>query len=127
MMHILIVDDEADTHFLYNLKLKKIFARQEDFKLISFLNAKECLDYLKSPETPPVDLIMSDLNMPGMDGFEFLQEVRHISKTLPFYIVSAYEAAQFRKRAEALGAQRFFSKPVNFDALNKAMSTDLFK
>lgn len=125
MIHIVIVDDEADTHLLYKLKFKKFFASLGDLKLVSFLSAKDCLEYLKKSDTPHVDLIMSDINMPDMDGFELLQEVRKFDKDLPFYVVSAYESTEFRTKAENLGAQRFLSKPVDFNALNEALRTDL--
>lgn len=125
MIHILIVDDEADTHLLYKLKLKKLFGSISDLKLVSFLSAKECLEYLKRTDTPPVDLILSDINMPEMDGFELLSEVRKSHKILPFYVVSAYESTDYRAKAEALGAQRFLSKPVDFAVLTEALKTDL--
>lgn len=125
MIHIVIVDDEADTHLLYKLKFKKFFALLGDLKLVSFLSAKDCLSYLRRADTPHVDLIMSDINMPEMDGFELLQEVRKFDPTMPFYVVSAYESTEFRTKAESLGAQRFLSKPVDFNALNEALKVDL--
>ena len=125
MIHLVIVDDEADTHLLYKLKFKKFFASQGDLKLVSFLSAVDCLNYLRRPDTPPVDLILSDINMPDMDGFELLQEVRQFNPNVLFYMVSAYESSEFRNRAEQLGAQRFLSKPVDFNILGEALKTDL--
>lgn len=125
MIHIVVVDDEADTHLLYKLKFKKFFAALGGVRLVSFLNALDCLSYLRIADTPKVDLIMSDINMPEMDGFELLQEVRKMYPTMPFYVVSAYESSEFRSRAEQLGAQRFLSKPVDFHALGEALKTDL--
>jgi len=125
MIHIVTVDDEADTHLLYRLKLKKFFAPRGDVKLVSFLSGKDCLNYLNRSDTPHVDLIMSDINMPEMTGFELLQEVRKIEKTVVFYMVTAYGSFEFRTKSKALGAQRFFSKPVDFNALNDALTTDL--
>ncbi|MFM6930069.1 MAG: response regulator [Bdellovibrio sp.] len=125
MIHIVIVDDEADTHLLYKLKFKKFFASQGEVHLVSFLSAADCLNYLRLKDTPPVDLIMSDINMPDMDGFELLQEVRKFNLNVPFYIVSAYESSEFRNRAEQLGSQRFLSKPVDFNALGEALKIDL--
>ncbi|MEK2689269.1 response regulator [Bdellovibrio sp. GT3] len=124
MIHIVVVDDEADTHLLYKLKFKKFFADLGGVKLVSFLSALDCLNYLRVADTK-VDLIMSDINMPEMDGFELLQEVRKSNTTLPFYVVSAYESSEFRNRAEQLGAQRFLSKPVDFHALGEALKSDL--
>jgi two-component system response regulator YesN len=125
MIQIVIVDDEADTHLLYKLKLKKLFANRSELNLVSFLNATDCLDYLKKSDTPPVDLVLSDINMPGMDGFELLREVRKFDKKILFYMVSAYESSEFRNKAESLGAQQFISKPVDFSSLVDILRRDL--
>lgn len=125
MIHIVIVDDEADTHLLYKLKFKKLFAHWGELHLTSFLNAPECLDFLKTPEGARVDLILSDINMPGMDGFELLQEVKARQINAPFYMISAYESSEFRNKAESLGATRFLSKPVDFSNLGDAVRQDL--
>jgi YesN/AraC family two-component response regulator len=125
MTHIVIVDDEADTHLLYKLKLKKLFLAWGDVNLTSFLKATECLAYLKDPNSPKVDLILSDINMPEMDGFELLQEVQKLNKSTPVYVVSAYESNEFKHKAQNLGAARFLSKPVDFSALGEALKSDL--
>lgn len=125
MIHIVIVDDEADTHLLYKLKFKKIFANSGNLNLISFLNAPDCLRYLQRSDIPQVDLIMSDINMPEMDGFELLQKVHSMNSKIPFYMVSAYESPEFRIKADNLGATRFFSKPVDFHMLGDMLRTDL--
>lgn len=126
MTHIVIVDDEADTHMLYKLRFKKIFPNiGENLKLVSFLSARECLDYLQNPETPKVDVVLSDINMPEMDGFSLLKQIRALNPQLPVYMVSAYESADFRQKALQLGASRFLSKPVDFTALRQMLLTDL--
>jgi two-component system response regulator YesN len=125
MTHIVIVDDEADTHLLYKLKLKKLFSAWGDVSLTSFLKATDCLAYLKNSENPKVDLILSDINMPEMDGFELLQEVKRLGLDMPVYVVSAYESSDFKNKAHSLGAARFLSKPVDFNALGEALRSDL--
>ncbi|WII72666.1 response regulator [Bdellovibrio sp. 22V] len=125
MIHIVIVDDEADTHLLYKLKFKKLFANLGDLNLVSFLNAPDCLQYLNRADIPKVDLILSDINMPEMDGFELLQKVHEKNSQIPFYMVSAYESPEFRLKAENLGATRFLSKPVDFHLLGDMLRTDL--
>lgn len=125
MINILIVDDEADTHLLYKLKFKKLFANLGELNLVSFLNAPDCLKYLERSDVPPVDLILSDINMPDMDGFELLQKVHEKKPKLPFYMVSAYESPEFRIKADSLGATRFLSKPVDFHLLGDMLKKDL--
>ncbi|MEN0057564.1 MAG: response regulator [Bdellovibrio sp.] len=125
MIHILIVDDEADTHLLYKLKLKKIFHNVAELNITSFLNAADCLSYLHRNDIPPVDLLLSDINMPQMDGFEFLAEVNILNVPFPIYMISAYESPDFRKRADDMGALRFLSKPVDFRSLGELMKQDV--
>lgn len=124
MINIVVVDDEADTHLLYKLKFKKLFAGIDDLHLVSFLGAAECLNFLNKENPPSVDLILSDINMPKMDGFELLEQIRKIKKEIPVYIVSAYESSEYRSKAEALGAKRFISKPVDFRALGDMLKED---
>ncbi len=124
VINIVVVDDEADTHLLYKLKFKKLFADIDELHLTSFLGADECLNYLKKEEPPQVDLILSDINMPKMDGFELLSQIRRLKKEIPVYIVSAYESLEYRSKAEALGAKRFISKPVDFRALGDMLKED---
>lgn len=124
VINIVVVDDEADTHLLYKLKFKKLFAGIDDLHLTSFLGADECLSYLKNEEAPKVDLILSDINMPKMDGFELLSQIRQLKKEIPVYIVSAYESLEYRTKAESLGAKRFISKPVDFRALGDMLKED---
>lgn len=125
MIHIVIVDDEADTHLLYKLKFKKLFAQLGELNLVSFLNARDCLAYLNNSGHPPVDVILSDINMPEMDGFELLKQVRAEYPNIPVYMVSAYESPEFRTKADTLGALRFLSKPVDFHLLGDLLAKDL--
>lgn len=125
MTHIVIVDDEADTHLLYKLKLKKLFSSVGDLNLVSFMKGSDCIDYLRDKNSPPVDLILSDINMPEMDGFELLKEIKRINHDLPVYMVSAYESSEYKNRAKDLGAKRFLSKPVDFSLLGEALKSDL--
>lgn len=125
MIHIIIVDDEADTHLLYKLKFKKMFPENNELSLISFSNGLDCLKYLAQKPTPAVDLIMTDINMPEMDGFELLGKVHEQFPQIPVYMISAYESADFRKKAEQLGAAQFISKPVDFSRLLNCIQSEI--
>lgn len=125
MIQIAIVDDESDTHLLYKLKLKKLFANHGAWELISFLNAYDCIDYLSQNNPPKIDLILTDINMPGMDGFEFLEKVQALTVKIPVYMISAYESVEFRKKANKLGVAHFLSKPVDFHLLSHLVKKDL--
>lgn len=125
MIHIVIVDDEADTHLLYKLKFKKMFPESDQLNLISFSNGFDCLEYLKQNPTPTVDLIMTDINMPEMDGFELLGKVHKQFPHIPVYMISAYESSDFRNKAEQMGAAQFLSKPVDFSRLFNCIQSEI--
>lgn len=70
-------------------------------------------DILSSDSLMSVDIIISDLHMPGMNGLEFLKEVRRRCLVVPFVIMTAYATAEARVSATELGAYAFLSKPVD--------------
>jgi len=126
MLNVLLVDDEQDNHLLFRLKLKKHLADQE-YSLYSFESGQECLDFVsKNPEIK-IDLLLSDINMPHMDGFELIQSLKKIRPIDKIYMVSAYESQDHFDRATNLGASRYFPKPVDFQALVTAIREDVLK
>jgi len=62
-------------------------------------------------------VIVSDINMPGMDGLQLLDEVKQRFPELPVVMVTAYGDDERRRRASDLGAAEFLTKPVDFDTL----------
>ena len=66
-------------------------------------------------------MILSDINMPGMDGLELLREVRRLRPELPVLMVTAYGDDERRHRADELGAAAFLTKPVDFDQLKQQL------
>ena len=62
-------------------------------------------------------VILSDINMPGMDGLQLLGEIKERFPDLPVMMVTAYGDDERRRRASELGAAEFVSKPVDFDRL----------
>jgi CheY-like chemotaxis protein len=73
---------------------------------------------------PSVAVILSDINMPGMDGLQLLGEIKQHFPDLPVMMVSAYGDADRRRSADELGAADFLTKPVDF-ALLKAQLRQL--
>jgi CheY-like chemotaxis protein len=70
---------------------------------------------------PELIVILSDINMPGMDGLELLREVRRLRPELPVLMVTAYGDDERRQRADELGAAHFLTKPVDFDQLKQQL------
>jgi DNA-binding NtrC family response regulator len=66
---------------------------------------------------PELIVILSDINMPGMDGLTLLHEIKKRWPGLPVMMVTAYGDEERRRRAEEYGAADFIAKPVDFDFL----------
>jgi CheY-like chemotaxis protein len=76
----------------------------------------EALDRLAGEIQPTLVAVLSDINMPGMDGLELLAEIKQQFPDLPVMMVTAYGDNERRKRAADYGAAEF-TKPVDFDQL----------
>ncbi len=108
---ILVVDDEPD---LESLVLQK-FRRQIRDGLISFVFARDGVEALQSLEArPDVDLIVSDINMPRMDGLSLLQKLQEADDKKSTIIVSAYGDMSNIRTAMNRGAFDFLTKPIDF-------------
>lgn len=121
-MKILVVDDEKDTQALFEQR----FRRETKNRLIEFVFAfsgEEALEHLKKPEHKG-SLVLSDINMPGMNGFELLDQIRKLFLTPPpvVMMISAYGDAENMKMAKKLGADDFLTKPVNFTELKQKLN-----
>jgi CheY-like chemotaxis protein len=75
------------------------------------------LDRLAGEIQPTLIAVLSDINMPGMDGLELLAEIKQRFPNLPVMMVTAYGDDDRRRRARELGAFEFILKPVDFDQL----------
>ena len=75
----------------------------------------EALDRLGEEIEPTLIAVLSDINMPGMDGLELLGEIKQRRPDLPVIMVTAYGDDERRRRARELGASEFITKPVDFD------------
>lgn len=106
---ILIVDDEPRYRKLYEQVLTPLNVR--------VLQAQHVDEALAQIAGNDVDLIVSDVRMPGKSGIELLQEVRRTSPSLPFLLVTAYAEVREAVSALKLGAVDYLSKPLDLDEL----------
>jgi CheY-like chemotaxis protein len=84
-------------------------------------SGEQALDMVSGDIQPELIVILSDINMPGMDGLELLGEVKQRRPDLPVMMVTAYGDDERRRRASELGAFEFISKPVDFDRLKEQL------
>jgi len=112
---ILVVDDEPDVADLFRQRFRRE-VRQGTYVLHFAVSGEEALDELADGIEPPLIVILSDINMPGMDGLALLHEIRTRRPDLPVIMVTAYGDDE-RRRATEYGAAEFLTKPVDFDSL----------
>jgi len=115
---ILIVDDEADVAELFRQRFRRE-ARQGTYVLHFAASGEEALDKLSNGVRPELIVILSDINMPGMDGLTLLREIKQRRPDLPVMMVTAYGDDERRRRASEYGAAEFITKPVDFDLLKR--------
>jgi two-component system, response regulator, stage 0 sporulation protein F len=117
---ILIIDDEPDVAELFRQRFRRE-ARQGDYVLHFAFSAAEALERLASDFEPELIVILSDINMPGMDGLALLREIRARRPDLPVMMVTAYGDEERRRRAAEYGAADFLTKPIDFDFLKERL------
>lgn len=122
MAKILVVDDEEDLEILFRQKYRQKI-RSGEYEMFFALNGQQALDLLK--ENPDVDMVLSDINMPVMDGLTLLSNTKEKNPLLKTIIISAYGDMENIRKAMNLGAFDFVTKPVDFQDLEITMEKTL--
>jgi CheY-like chemotaxis protein len=113
---ILAVDDETDVADLFRQPIRRE-VRQGQYVLHFACSGEDALVKLAKGIEPQLIVILSDINMPGIDGLTLLQQVKERRPDLPVIMVTAYGDEERRRRASEYGAANFITKPVDFDFL----------
>jgi len=114
MTKILVVDDEEDLKVLIKQRFRQKI-RQNEYDFIFAENGKRALEKLN--EHADVDLVLSDINMPEMDGLTLLKKIGEQNYLLKTVIVSAYGDMENIRTAMNSGAFDFITKPIDFKDL----------
>ena len=109
MFKILVVEDDKDLN-----KTVCSFLNHSGYEVIGCLNANEGYDALTDNI---IDLIVSDIMMPGIDGFEFAANVRELNEDIPILFMTAKDDIVSKQRGFRIGVDDYMVKPVNFDEL----------
>ena len=118
MAKILVVDDEADLELLVKQKFRRKI-RENVYEFIFAQNGEEALQKVK--EHADLDIILSDINMPIMDGLTLLSHLPEANPMIKAVVVSAYGDMANIRTAMNRGAFDFVCKPVDFDDLDLTM------
>jgi CheY-like chemotaxis protein len=117
---ILVVDDEPDVAQLFRQHFRRE-VRQGDYVMHFAASGEQALERLNGEIEPQLIVILSDINMPGMDGLTLLHEIKQRFPNLPVMMITAYGDDERRRRASEYGAAEFITKPVDFDFLKQQL------
>lgn len=117
LKRILAVDDEPSMRRLLEISL-----RQAGYQPVVAANGKEALSLIKSEH---IDLVLSDLHMPSMNGLELLKAIRAESDFLPFIMVTAQGEIKTAVEAMKLGAEDYILRPFDLETLEVAIAKAL--
>jgi adenylate cyclase len=118
MTKILVADDEVDLEMLIKQKFRQKI-REQQYEFIFSINGNDALEKIK--QNPDIDIVLSDINMPEMDGLTLLSRLSESSPLIKTVIVSAYGDMENIRVAMNRGAFDFVTKPVNFEDLALTM------
>lgn len=119
-MKFLVVDDEHDVEALFRQRFRKEI-RSGLAELVFAFSGQEALDIIKSTNPPDIVYIFSDINMPGMSGFELLEKVKTDYPQIYVSMISAYGDTENYQKAKKIGAKEFFTKPIDFKNLREEL------
>jgi len=107
MFHILVVDDDKNTRMYFEAVLKN-----NGYTVTVAKNGEEALDVMDKEH---IDLVVLDIMMPKMDGYEFTMTLRECDNNLPILMVSAKQLPMDKNKGFAVGTDDYMTKPVNQD------------
>jgi len=105
MFHILVVDDDKNTRRLLQAVLEN-----DGYKVFTAENGEEALDVM---DRQHIDLVVLDIMMPKMDGYEFTSTLREGSNNLPILMVSAKQLPSDKKHGFLVGTDDYMTKPID--------------
>ena len=109
MFKILVVEDDADLN-----RSVCSFLNQSGYEATGCFNAEDAFDAMYDHV---FDLIVSDIMMPGIDGFEFVKSVREINEEIPILFMTARDDFDAKQRGYRVGVDDYMVKPIDLDEL----------
>lgn len=106
--NLLVVDDSATTRMLISLTLKK----EGVYRIVEVANGREAVDKLSAE---PVDCVLTDINMPQMNGLDLISYIRsqHRQPKLPIIVITTQGEEESRDKGMAQGANAYLTKPIS--------------
>lgn len=121
-MKVMIVDDEKDVQYLFQQRFRRE-RRAGQIELHFAFSGEEALEYLKDGAAADLVLILSDINMPGMNGLELLKIIKQRFAHLKVYMITACGDEDNYQQAISYGADDYLTKPIDFEELKNKIAT----
>ena len=119
---ILVVDDEPDVETLFRQQFRREL-RAERFSMEFALSAVMALERIARAGDESLILILSDINMPGMNGLALLPKAKSLRPDVPIIMITAYGDAETKRKALENGAEALLTKPIDFNSLRDEIDT----
>ena len=116
--HLLVVDND-----LKSRKIISMLLEERGYKISLAKNGVEALSIL--PQNNPFDLILTDINMPGMSGIKLIETLQERGMSIPFCVVSSIDDKRAISRLQGLGCSGFLGKPLRSLSLVEKVETIL--
>ncbi len=117
-LKVLVVDDERDVQLLFMQQFRREI-RSGEIELLFAFSGDEALQMLDQIGSTDIVLVLSDINMPGMNGLELLCRIKSKPPPVPVCMMTAYGSDEYRERAAACKCDGYLTKPLNFKALKE--------
>lgn len=117
---VLLVDDEADAAELFRQNFRREL-RRDAFRFLFAQSGSEALDIIRGDDGIGIVVVLSDINMPGMDGLELVSELSRLRPEIPVIMITAYADGEKADDARARGADEVLAKPVDFARLRERL------
>ena len=120
-MRLIVVDDERDVQLLFQQKFRKEL-RNGEIQIHYAFDGYSALELIEKLENREGYLILTDINMPEMNGIDLLKEIKFRYPKLKVVMITAYGDEQNFSMAKMHGADEYFIKPIEFDILKEKLS-----
>jgi CheY-like chemotaxis protein len=113
---VLVVDDEPDVEVLFRQQFRRDL-RTDRFTMEFAQTAPMALRRIADAGDRSLNLILSDINMPGMSGLDLLPKAKALRPDVPVITITAYGDAETKRKAQESGAEALMTKPIDFGTL----------
>lgn len=122
-LNLIVVDDEKDVGLLSEMNFRNAI-RKGDVDFHFFENAQTCLNYLDHSGNLDKSLVITDINMPEVSGFDLLEKIKESHPEVEVFMMSAYDDADNIQKSINLGASGYFTKPVSYKNIKSRITEE---